>query len=108
MSQNIVMFMLNLFILNAVSYKNVGITTGLYIILIAAVMTVTEPRKSLRLPFHVTAFRTKYIKLVRDEVATEVEARLLVFGLGFRKCGRFPRAPAHAVRLLGSSSLAQM
>jgi len=35
------------------------------------------------------AFRTKYIKLVRNELATEVEARLLLFGLGLRKCGRF-------------------
>jgi len=26
---------------------------------------------------------------LRDEVATEAEARLLVFGLGLRKCGRF-------------------
>jgi len=47
MSQNIVMFMLNLFILNAVSYKNVGITTGLYIILIAEVMAVSNRAKEI-------------------------------------------------------------
>jgi len=47
MSQNIVMFMLNLFILNAVSYKNVGITTGLYIILIVAVMAVSKRAKEI-------------------------------------------------------------
>jgi hypothetical protein len=47
MSQNIVMFMLNLFILNAVSYKNVGITTGLYIILIAVVMTVSNRAREI-------------------------------------------------------------
>jgi len=47
MSQNIVMFMLNLFILNAVSYRNVGITTGLYIILIAAEMAVSNRAKEI-------------------------------------------------------------
>jgi hypothetical protein len=47
MSQNIVMFMLNLFILNAVSYKYVGITTGLYIILMAEVIAVSNRAKEI-------------------------------------------------------------